>query len=311
MAKTGYKDVPLAVAAGVASAVLALTPLAGSVLAMLPSLFVVLPILAIGFSRGHHAAGIAGLAAAAVSSLLGPANAFSYLMAFALPTWVAVRLLQANQAAQALSSLVVFSAAAVVAGSLTFMSPEVSLNDQLADLVVGLLAAMPDAALPPDLTEGDRMSAARTVTAWLPGVMGAMWVSMIVVNAALAFAAVRNDADAACKKPDLSTLRLPDSLSWMLVASAAAALVLDGDYGFIARNLTVVFGLPFLVVGLAVVHAIVRPSRFRVLALGTLYLLVILFVWPKIAVAGLGMIDQWAGVRRRFAAPEDNDEETS
>jgi hypothetical protein len=305
------KDVPIAVAAGVASAVMALAPLTGSMLAMLPSLFVVLPLLVVGILRGHRAAGIAGLTAAAVSGVFGAANALSFLLAFALPVWVAVRLTQAERPEQALASLVTFAAAALVAGCLTFMTPETTLHDQLAGVIVQMVEAMPADALPPEIASADRTAAALSVTAWLPGVMAAMWVVMVVVNAALAFALTRGDSSRAIRRPTVADIRLPDSLSWMLVAAAAAALALDGDYGYMARNLTVVFGLPFLVVGLAVVHALLRRSPFRRAALAVLYLFVIMFVWPKIVVAGLGMIDQWAGVRRRFAAPDDNDEETS
>jgi len=76
----------------------------------------------------------------------------------------------------------------------------------------------------------------------------------------------------------------------------------DGTLGFIAQNLTVVLCLPFLLLGLSLVHQAVRLTRFAGALLSGLYLLLLLSLWVAVPLIGLGLIEQWIGVRHRIAA---------
>jgi hypothetical protein len=61
--------------------------------------------------------------------------------------------------------------------------------------------------------------------------------------------------------------------------------------------------------GFAVAHALAARLGPRRLVLWGLYLVVFLLGWPVLAVAALGFVEDWIGVRRRVAGkvpdPED------
>jgi hypothetical protein len=58
--------------------------------------------------------------------------------------------------------------------------------------------------------------------------------------------------------------------------------------------------IPFLALGLTVVHQLVRLTRFAGALLSAFYLLLLLSIWVAIPVIGLGLIEQWIGLRKKF-----------
>ena len=72
------------------------------------------------------------------------------------------------------------------------------------------------------------------------------------------------------------------------------------DLGYLGRNIAMVFAVPYFLGGLAVVHGLVREVAFSGVLLGTFYLVVIISGWALVVVAGVGIIEQWAGLRSRF-----------
>ena len=70
-----------------------------------------------------------------------------------------------------------------------------------------------------------------------------------------------------------------------------------------------VLWLPFFFAGLAVVHAICRRIGARTAVLVVFYVFLVLFTWPAVLVAGLGLVDHWLGFRRRLRAPGSKQEE--
>src|SRR5438477_330936 len=63
--------------------------------------------------------------------------------------------------------------------------------------------------------------------------------------------------------PEMAQLDLPVALPMGLGVALAAWLIADGVLGFIGRNVAMIFLVPFFYLGLAVVHAFARDSRFR------------------------------------------------
>jgi hypothetical protein len=75
---------------------------------------------------------------------------------------------------------------------------------------------------------------------------------------------------------------------------------LPGSIGFLGGNAALIAALPFMLVGLAVLHSVTRgwPRQGRGLALGFIYLTTILLGWPALLVAGIGVVDHWSPLRR-------------
>ncbi|CAK0765805.1 DUF2232 domain-containing protein [Azospirillaceae bacterium] len=136
----------------------------------------------------------------------------------------------------------------------------------------------------------------------LPGAVVASWSVMLVLNGVLAQSVVARFNR--CLRPPirLSDLELPGWTPLAFALSSAGAVILPDDWGFVALNLTLIIALMFLFAGLAVVHAYARNRPTKVLILTLFYISFILLAWPPFAVVGLGVLEQWIGLRRRFSA---------
>jgi hypothetical protein len=124
---------------------------------------------------------------------------------------------------------------------------------------------------------------------------------MSVVNAVLAQHLVTRMKRNLRPTPAYADLLLPQWMSWPLIGSAALALIGSGDLQFTGRNLTLVLAVPFFFVGLAVVHTWARRVAYTGVVVVVFYLILLLSGWAMLAVAGLGMAEQWIGLRGRFA----------
>ena len=90
-------------------------------------------------------------------------------------------------------------------------------------------------------------------------------------------------------------------MTWPLVGTAVVALVSSGDMEYLAHNLVLIFAAPYFFLGLAVVHCLARLAPGKGFVLTAFYVTLGLFLaFAGVAVIGLGVIEQWAGVRRRF-----------
>jgi len=133
-----------------------------------------------------------------------------------------------------------------------------------------------------------------------PGLMAASWLVMVVLNAVIAQAlAVRMGWN---RRPSvaLSELELPGWLWPAIGLAALLAVIGDGGLGFLGRALLIVLAVPYVFLGLAVIHALARRWSHRRLALGLFYATVMLFGWPLLAVLLLGFVEDWAHVRQRY-----------
>ena len=148
----------------------------------------------------------------------------------------------------------------------------------------------------------DRDQAAALIATVIPGMIAASWMIMLVANAALAQGVLARFGANWRPSPDLAGLSLP---LWVPAALglAAAAVVFGGTPRFVGINFLIALSVPFCLAGLAVLHAVARHMSHPVMALAGFYLLAALFGWPLLAVAVLGLLESWLGLRQRLAAP--------
>jgi len=136
---------------------------------------------------------------------------------------------------------------------------------------------------------------------WLPAMIGISWMTMQVINATLAQGLTKRFARNLRPSPDLVDFDLPGPLVYALVLAGAGAL-LDGSLGLIARTLSVFAAYPYFFAGLAVVHALARRLAAKNILLAVFYVLLIMLGWPFLLVTGLGLMDQWIDIRKRFSS---------
>lgn len=100
--------------------------------------------------------------------------------------------------------------------------------------------------------------------------------------------------------PDLAALTLPPSSSALLAAAIAGSFLPDLA-GVLAGVLAASLLMAFAILGLAVLHAITRGMRARIVMLTALYAAAIVLGWPVLAMAVLGLAEILLNIRSRVA----------
>jgi len=306
-----------ALGGGVVSALLYVSVMFAGVGALILGYLAPLPLLIVGLWFGFAATGIAGalgavLVAGATGGLFGP---LGYVLSGAVPAaFVARQALLARQTDSGdvewyppgllLLGLTGLGLAAFFAAVLLALGEPGGLEGMVRRTLQGMaqrFAAPGSEPPPPD---------AFWMAPVLPGLVVVSWLVMTIVNAALAQGLLMRFNRNRRPPMRLAELELP---GWVVLAFAgaiAAATVLPGWLGFLALNVALVLSLPFGLAGLSVVHAFASRQTAKVALLVGFYLFLFLFGWPILILIGLGVIEQWIGLRRRWAGagPDQEDE---
>lgn len=296
---------PLALAAGLASALLHLSTEWSLLGALLFALAAPLPLFAAGLGLGLTGAIFAAaVATVTVAVAAGLPRAGLYAATDAVLVVGLVRFALLNRPApdgglewyppgHLLAWLALYAAVAFVALTLVWGPAEVEAG--IAGYVDGFrrLVAETGRATP----AVDRMLGG--LGRVLPFLVVTWWIIAMVVNATLAQKILVRTGHALRPSPDLSATAPPGWVLSAAVAAAAVALVGSGWLGFLATNVALILCVPYFLTGLAVIHAISVRWNGRTAILIALYLLIVLFGWPLIVVTGLGMVEHWIGLRTR------------
>jgi hypothetical protein len=181
----------------------------------------------------------------------------------------------------------------IAAGFVLLGGPD-GLQATLQDVVASVLDRLAGEAMP------QRDQVAGTLAMVIPGVVAASWMVMAVINAALAQGVLARFGMNWRPSPDLAELGLPLWLP-IALAVAAAAIVVGGSARFVGINMAIALSVPFCLAGLAVLHVAARRLSHPAMALVVFYTLAGLFGWPLVAIAVLGLLESWLGLRRRLA----------
>jgi hypothetical protein len=268
-----------------------------------------LPLLLVGLGLGSGATAIAtatGILAVAVLGGVPAAGVYGGMHAF--PSWLIVhQMLSQKPAGGVPSSRSVGSILcwlAVVGGVIATVTAvvgrgEAGIEGSVRDLLAGAASMAA-----PDLADVDRDTFVGYMAPLFIGVSGITWMLMLVVNGVLAQAVLARRGWNLVPTPKWSELTLPEWMTWPLVGTAVVALVSSGDMEYLAHNLVLIFAAPYFFLGLAVVHSLAQLAPRRGFVLTAFYVTLGLFLaFAGAAVVGLGVIEQWAGVRRRFVGP--------
>lgn len=134
----------------------------------------------------------------------------------------------------------------------------------------------------------------------VPGAAVAFLMLIQAANGALA-QGLLSAADRAIRPaPDLGALELPSWIATGGAVAALAALVVGGEFGYVARNLVIVAAVPFFLQGLSVVHVLARRTGGGTMLLAIFYVTLIVLGWIAVVLVLLGLVEQIAGLRRRM-----------
>lgn len=300
------KVILFAVGSGALSALLALSLITGSGLALLLAYLAPFPLFLTGLGNGGKPAAIAGFAGIVFATLIGGPYAGSiFAIMNAFPCWLFVRLVLTSRTRNGVEEWFPIGSALVTLsgyGSALFVLALAFLpvgTDGIAQMVKDFLTLVLNtvaASLDAEQKEGFVSQMAH----FFPAMVLISWKLMTVINAILAQGVLSKSNKALRPSPVYGELTLPDFASWAFIGCATLTVLTSGDIAYVFRNITVVMAIPFLALGLTVVHQLVRLTRFAGALLSAFYLLLLLSIWVAIPVIGLGLIEQWIGLRKKF-----------
>ncbi len=318
----GMKHTLLATLAGIVSGALALASLSGASFAVFfLSLVHTLPLYYAGLSLGTRPAMVAAATSVLSLSLISPNMGLVFGVLYAVPAWVVIRLtlsgpngvvtdVPENHSATAdpsdmgwfpvgyiLAVLAAIGGMFVLGGSLmTGGGLEQAVNEVLQEFAK-LITSQPMGN-----PEGETVlkEAVLSLTPYFAGSAAAMWALGQAVNLVIAQGLLAKGGRNIRPSPRMRELTLPDALSWALVLMAVVALAAPGELGYIGRNIAIVLAVPFFFLGLAVVHKLAAMTPMKGPMLGLVYLVMVFTGWLAFVVAGLGILEQWIGLRKRM-----------
>jgi hypothetical protein len=286
----------LALAGGVASALLYLMLTTGSPMALVLAYFSQTPLFLVGLGLGLTPAMIAcGVALVGLAAATEIATAALFLVLTALPVLYVVRhaLLSRRTADGAVEWYPVGSmlGGLTIYGLLLLLAVTAWYRGAIEEVSLRYLTELARAS------GGTLGPQAEYFARYIPGAVLASALLMAVVNGSVAQSALIRMGHALRPSPSWRAITVPRWLVPVLAAAAAAALLPD-EAGVIGANAAVIAALPFTLAGLAVLHSVSHRWPARGLALGLIYATTVILGWPAIVVAALGVLDQWLPLRR-------------
>lgn len=295
----------LSIGAGIASAALygtiPATPLGAAFVAVL----IAVPLFMAGLGLGSTAAALAAATGIlAATALFGSLSGSMFALCFAAPAAILVR--QALLSRKAGDDTEWYTAGLLIATltvigmavAASFTAPAIDVVDIADRWLEGLIRGFAESS--EDLTADQVMEKVnfQRLHRLLPGIVATGWMVSLMAGAAIAQAGLEGLGRNLRPSPDFAGLELPHWIAAVAAAAMVAALVAPAPAGAYAVSMAFAAAFPFLVQGLAVVHAFIRKIEGGTILLVIFYLLVFGPVWPVLLVVLLGAVEQFAGFRR-------------
>ncbi len=307
----------VAVGAGIVSAILSVSVASGSMIGLPLAYLAPLPLFTVGLSLGCLAAVAAAISGSVVlGALVDPGVGVIYFLSTGLAPIVLCRLAlmwrddAAGQpiwfpAGRLLVWLSGITAAFFTASLVYFIGQDGGLVGTLERYLLASADLLENSGTNGQVfsatAEAIRQSAPNGARI-LPGTLALSWMLSVTLNGVMAQAILTRSGRNFRPAPDYSNLELPRSLSYV-VAGALILSFLPGSMGFAAGTLAAIAIWPYFIMGLIVVHVISRRLTARIMVLAAFYLFLVGLGWPAALVVGIGVMDQWMGLRQQYGAP--------
>ncbi len=298
----------VAIAAGVASALLAAGVAAGSMVAVPLFYLAPMPVLVAGIAFSSTAALLAFLVAAIglgwnfgstflmayVVGIGGPAFGLAYAALLARPEAAGRNGLLWFPVGGLVLLTALFATISVCVAVLTMASDYETYKATIINLVDAMASSRPH--LPP---EQDTVRMAELVAQVLPPMAAAASMGSLLVCLYLSGRAALASGNLARPWPSLASLRLP-SKTLPALAVAAGLSLFPGMMGLLSSVALATLVLAYALAGFSVLHAVTMGMGARFLILAIAWTSTLLLGWPGILVAMLGCADAMLDLRSRF-----------
>lgn len=309
--------------AGLASAMLTLTASNG-LLGFVLSYLTPLPLLLAGLTHGVLAVGIAGAVGTVISGVNGLATGGVFLATFAVPAVILVRqaLLarpaeEAGAGAEAVSGalewypagrlllwLVGWAAGMFAAAVIATAGHDGGLPGTIQPALEKVLVAFQEVNADTAARNAIPAELAATMAPLLPSAIAFGWLMVMVLNGALAQGLAVMLKQNRRPSPQYRAVLLPRVLVILLAVAIAAAVLLPHGAAYVGITMATILAVPYLLQGLAVMHGLAARTAMPGFLLAAFYAVLVAgslggFLIALVAI--LGLIEEWAGFRRRLA----------
>ena len=298
----------IALAAGAASALMFASIISGALISLVLCYLAPLPLMVAALAWGPMSAFIGGIVAGSgLAFTFSPSYGFAYVLTVALPAWWLgyLALLGRPSAGSADDDLEWYPVGRI----LLWMTGFAVLTTTAALLTLGSDAATITGTLRRGLLrmftpEGTPVSAESenwvdALVALAPAAGSAVTLMTLALNLFLAAKITATSGRLRRPWPDLRMVALPAGTPAGLCV--AVAFCFAGHLlGMLGQIVTSALAMAYAFTGFAVLHTLTLGLKSRALWLGVTYAVVIVFSWPILAIAVLGLADAVFGLRQRY-----------
>ena len=301
---------PIALAAGLASALMFASITSGAAISLLLINLAPLPLMVVGLVWGPLGAAMGGIAATAViAALFGLPYSVVFAIIHALPAWWLSHLvLLARPVATTAASdqpdsalewypvgrillwVVVFATIMTAATLLTMGTDAATIQSTIRKGWVEILEST-------GFTLSDSTLDALVVIAPIGGEIAA--VTMLALNLWLAAKIAATSGRLHRPWPDFKTIA-PPRLTIAALFVAIACCFFGGLLAMLGQMVTAGLSVVYAMTGFAVLHTVTLAMKSRPLWLGCVYAVAAGFAWALLAIALLGVADAVFGFRERY-----------
>ena len=163
-----------------------------------------------------------------------------------------------------------------------------------------MAAALDQAGMPAEMADS-----VVSMMAALPAIIIISWMLVHLLTGMIAQGILVRMNRAARPTPTAASMILPLDIAAAFAFSAAFAVIgQDPGWAYLGRNLLVVAACAFLLAGFAAAHRWTEAFKHRRWILGGVYASAVVLQYPLLALALIGLIDQLAQARQRFAGED-------
>jgi hypothetical protein len=310
----------IAIAAGCASALMFASLISGALISLLLFYLAPLPLMVAAMGWGPLCATIGGISAAtALGAIFGLPYCIAFVVMVALPAWwlghlallgrpVPGDVSSANGTLPAapdiewypvgrlLLWITGFAALITIAALLTLGTDAATITGSMRRGLLRILQVMGprDAA-----STGDSEQLIDALVATAPVAAIIVTTTTLTLNLWLAAKITATSGRLHRPWPDLKSAALPP-MTLVALCVAIAFCFTGGLTAMLAQIVSPALMMAYAFTGFAVLHVLTSTLKSRALWLGFTYLIVVVIVWPVLAMVALGLADAVFGLRRRY-----------
>lgn len=302
----------IGIGAGAAAALLFASLASGSLLALLLFYLSPLPILLAGIGWSSFAGLVAALSAAASLGLVfGGYFALAFILGVGLPAWWLGHLALLARPAEGTKrealewypvGRLVLWAAAIGALAIVVSIPYFGTDAESfhANLRSAIEAALGLRSRTGGEFNAERLIDADVLTKLAPPMVASLTTIVLLINLWLAGRIAKLSGQLRRPWPELPAISFP-RLAPSFLAAAFTGIFLPGLLGIVSDVFAAALTMAYAVLGFAVLHVLTRGTSGRPLVLAGVYTAVVIFGWPAIILALLGLADTALDLRGRAA----------